>query len=68
MTLDVETELLDQRERISKLEVCVAGLTTTLAKIEGSTSSTDMLIKWVILPLVVILGGLVGIKLALPTT
>ncbi len=66
MPLDVETELLDQRERIGKLEICVAGLTATLAKIEGSTSVTEMLVKWVILPMIVILGGLVGTKLVFP--
>lgn len=67
MPIDVETELLDQRERIAKIETCVAGLVTDIAVIKGSTMSTEIIIKWVVLPLIVILGGLIGIKIALPS-
>ncbi len=65
--MDIEHEMLDAKERIAKLEVCVAGITTTLARIEGSVGVTEMLVKWVILPLIIIVGGIVGIKIALPT-
>ncbi len=64
--MDMETEIIDAKERIAKLEVCVTGLAATLAKIEGSVGTTEMLVKWVILPLIIIVGGLVGVKLALP--
>ena len=64
--MDMETEIIDAKERIAKLEACTTAMAATLSKIEGSVGTTEMLVKWVILPLIVILGGLVGIKIALP--
>lgn len=66
MPIDVESELLEQRERIARLEITVAGIATTLARIEGSVGTTEMLVKWVILPLIIVVGGIVGVKIALP--
>lgn len=65
--MDIEHEMLDAKERIAKLEVCVTGLTTTLARIEGSVGTTEMLVKWVILPLIIIVGAIIGVKVAMPT-
>ncbi len=52
--------------RFAKVEELCGSLNTRLAKIEGSTSTVEILIKWVVLPLLIIVGGLVGIKMALP--
>ncbi len=68
MPIDVETELLTQRERIAKLETAVASISTVLARIEGSVGVTEMLLKWVVLPLIIIVGGVVGVKLIVPGT
>ncbi len=65
--MDIETEVNNIKDRISRLEASMLAMTASLNKIEGSTSTTEMLIKWVILPFVVSLGGLVGIKIALPS-
>ncbi len=65
--MDMEHEMLDAKERIAKLEVSVSAITAALSRIEGSVGVTEMLVKWVILPLIIIVGGIVGIKIALPT-
>lgn len=64
--MTVEADIERHEKRIIKLEDCVDILSKGLASIEGKTGNTEMLIKWVILPLLVIVGGLVGIKLVLP--
>lgn len=53
--------------RLAALEARVNDLEHKVDLLLGQTGSTNTLIKWVILPLIVILGGLVGIKIALPT-
>lgn len=42
-------------------------LSTGLAALTGKAETTKMLILYIVVPLIVILGGLVGIKLAIPT-
>jgi len=62
-----QTELQEHERRITKLETCVDDITKAVSSIQGSQNTTLTLIKWVILPLIVIVGGLVGVKIALPT-
>ncbi len=64
----IETELQEHETRIQKLEGICLELTTRLANIEGSTKSIELILKFVVLPLIVILGGLVGVKIALPSS
>lgn len=61
-----ENELQEHERRITKLETCVDTISNSLAKIQGSQSTVELVVKWVIVPLLVIVGGLVGIKIALP--
>lgn len=58
---------LDHEERIQRLEQICLELSTRLGNIEGSMKTVELLLKWVVLPLIIIVGGLVGIKIALPT-
>ena len=53
-------------ERLSRLEKCYEDLNAAVNKILGQTSAVEMILKWVVLPLLVIVGGLVGIKIAMP--
>jgi len=67
-------------ERVSKLEVEVENLKNDIHEIKeslgdikmkvdvlvGQNSSIHTLVKWVIVPLIVILGALVGVKISLP--
>jgi hypothetical protein len=55
-----------QDTRLCKIEESVLKLTADVAKIIGSTSTVEMILKFVVLPLLIILGGLVGIKIAMP--
>jgi hypothetical protein len=56
---DIEAELAIIRQELNDLHEKVGQLL-------GGQHTMEMLIKFVILPLVVILGGLVGIKIILP--
>jgi len=67
-------------ERVSKLEVEVENLKNDIHEIKvslgdikknvdvliGQNSSIHTLVKWVIVPLILILGALVGVKISLP--
>ncbi len=64
--MSLEQQVQEHERRIGKLDDCVDNLEKSVAGIKGSMSTVEMLIKWVIVPLLVIVGGLVGIKIALP--
>lgn len=64
--MDVESELLEHEGRITRLETTILSISASVAKIEGSMGTIELLVKWVILPLLVIVAGLVGIKLVMP--
>jgi len=67
-------------ERVSKLEVEVENLKNDIHEIKeslgdikrnvdiliGQNSSIHTLVKWVIVPLIIILGALIGVKISLP--
>ncbi len=56
-------EVQDLRDRLVRLETKVDSLAESVAKMMGSSDTLNTLIKFVITPLLVILGGLIGIKL-----
>jgi len=53
-------------ERLEKLETDVADLHLKVNIILGQATSIDKILKMVVLPLLLIVGGLVGVKLAVP--
>ena len=53
--------------RISALEGKVDKLEEEIAVMLAQSGTTTTLIRYVILPLIVILGALVGVKVAFPT-
>jgi len=61
--MDTEQEILNHEKRIAAVEKCQLALTASVSKLTGSASTTLNLIRWVILPLIIIVGGLVGIKI-----
>jgi len=63
----IETQVADHERRLGVVEGYVDKLQDGLAKIQGSQDTMLLLIKWVILPLIALVGGLVGIKLVLPS-
>ena len=50
----------------TKIRDAVTAMALTVAKIQGSEGLAITLIKWVIVPLIVILGALIGVKLLTP--
>ena len=53
--------------RLTALEAKVDGLEEEIAVMLAQSGTTNTLIKYVILPLIIILGALVGVKVAFPT-
>lgn len=66
MEPDVERELNQHEERLNNVEKCQMDMSGQIGQLLGTASSTLNLIKFVIFPLLVIVGALVGIKLAWP--
>ena len=66
MDPDVERELNKHEERLNIMERCQLDLSNQIGQLIGKADSTLNLIKYVIFPLLVIVGALVGIKLAWP--
>jgi hypothetical protein len=58
--------LEDLEKRLDKIETCYAELYAIVNKLLGQSSSIEQILKWVVLPLLIIVGGLVGIKIAMP--
>jgi len=59
-------ELIDVCKQVEKLETKVDNLIKAVATLQGSEGITKLLCKWVIFPLILIVGGLVGLNVALP--
>ena len=64
--MDIEHEVEEVKTRVGKLEDCVSGMKVDIGKLLGSADTVEKLLKYVVLPLLVIVGGLVGIKLIVP--
>ncbi|RLC69721.1 MAG: hypothetical protein DRI26_08540 [Chloroflexi bacterium] len=59
-------ELLESLERrVEHLEEAVERINHELGKLYGSQHSVELLIRYVVLPLIAVVGALVGVKIAL---
>jgi hypothetical protein len=58
--------MADLEERIANIERALNHINHELGKLVGQQRTTVLLVKYVVLPLLIILGGLVGIKIVLP--
>jgi DNA-binding MltR family transcriptional regulator len=65
---DVYKKLEDCETALGNLKVQVAVLETKLDALVSKSGGTDTIIKYVVTPLLVIVGALVGVKLVLPNT
>ena len=63
---EIKKELNDMRHTIMDLAERVSKLEGRIDELSGKNQLLITLIKNVILPLIIILGGLVGIKLVVP--
>jgi len=53
-------------ERLERMEEKIDDLIERVAALEAKASIAKTLIKWVVFPLLCILGALIGLKLGLP--
>lgn len=65
---DVYKKLEDCETVLGNLKIQVAVLETKLDALVQKSGGTDTIIKYVVTPLLVIVGALVGVKLVLPNT
>jgi len=54
-------------QRLEALAERITALGERVSELSGRINSSVLLVKWVIFPLLIILAGLIGIKLTLPT-
>ena len=53
-------------KRLARIEEKLDEVSTRIANLEGQYSLSTTLIKWIIFPLIMILGGITGVKVILP--
>jgi len=54
-------------DRLLAIETKIDELIERIALLEGQQNSLSMMIKWVVFPMLIIVAGLVGIKLVMPS-
>jgi len=64
--MDIEKQLAAHETRLNHLDDCVDSVGKSVSKLEGSMSTVEVLVKWVITPLLIIVGSLVGVKMLVP--
>lgn len=57
---------LSLEDRVARIEATLEKLNHEVGQLVGEQRSVSQLIKYVILPLIVIVGGLVGVKIIFP--
>ncbi|MBI4332184.1 MAG: hypothetical protein HY673_12975 [Chloroflexi bacterium] len=62
----LEQSVLKNCEAIAATTEAIQGLKTAISLTQRSNPTTVLLVKWVIAPMLVIVGGVVGIKLVFP--
>ena len=55
-------------DRLIRIEEKLDDVSTRLSSLEGQYGLSGTLIKWIIFPLIVIVGGIAGVKVLLPGT
>lgn len=56
---DIRTVL----DRLARLEGRIDNFADRLARLEGSSSTVKLILSYVVTPLLILLGGLIGVKL-----
>lgn len=59
-------ELIDLKNEVSSLKERVAGLEAKIQMIMNQNQQLGLILKYVVTPLIIILGALIGLKLTLP--
>jgi hypothetical protein len=57
----------DVNAAVARLEDKVDEILQRVAALEGKADMSKMVIQWIVLPLIVILGAIIGVKVVLPS-
>lgn len=60
-------DIQDLRDRLTRLDTKVDELAVNVAKMVGSADNLHTIVTYIVLPLIIILGALIGVKLVMPT-
>lgn len=66
VSIDFLHEIMELKERVGKLETKVDMLNQAVQLLAQRNQQLVLIIKWVVVPLIIILGGLVGVKIVIP--
>jgi len=64
--LSLKTEVSNLKERLSNLEGEISGLKTEVTILIQQNQQLNLILKYVVTPLIIILGALVGVKMTMP--
>jgi len=59
-------QIMDLKEEVSTLREKVASLEAKIAMLVNQNQQLSLILKYVVTPLIIILGALIGVKLTLP--
>jgi uncharacterized coiled-coil protein SlyX len=65
VTATLEARMNDLDSRVRALEIKIETLSTKIDMIANSNTTIKMILQYVVTPLLIILGALIGVKLAL---
>ena len=57
----------DVEAAIARLDGKIDQVLQRVAALEGKADMGKLIIQWIVLPLIVILGGIIGVKVILPS-
>lgn len=64
--MTVENDIKQLKNHIHDIDLTLAKIQVDMAVMKGSQETTTQLLKYVVTPLILILGALVGVKLVTP--
>jgi len=56
----------DIEDRLDRIERSINDLHLKVGELVGAQKTTNMIIKYIVFPLIIILGALVGVKIMMP--
>ena len=64
--MTVEEDIRDLKNHVSRIEDRLNHISQDIATLKGSQQTMTQILKYVVTPLILILGALIGLKLTVP--
>lgn len=64
--MGVEEDIRELRNHVSNIDKELGEIREALGTLKGSQETTVLILKWVVTPLIIILGALIGVDIVLP--